>query len=76
MVKNDALPLAFDANKPARIGLLRRDAPGLPDGVSVTDPAATPAPVQWFELPAFYAFHGGRTHASLGVAVCGVWCAP
>lgn len=28
MVKGDFLPISFNKEKPARIGLLRRDAPG------------------------------------------------
>uniref|UniRef100_A0A7S0WUG4 carotenoid 9,10-dioxygenase n=1 Tax=Chlamydomonas leiostraca TaxID=1034604 RepID=A0A7S0WUG4_9CHLO len=57
MVKRNSLPLAFMKDRSARIGLLRRDAPGLPAGVSVLDPKAPAAPVTWFELPAQYVFH-------------------
>jgi carotenoid cleavage dioxygenase-like enzyme len=45
MTKGPNIPLRFDKNLPARIGLLRRDSsPGV-------------ANVQWFDLPAFYLFH-------------------
>ncbi|KAL6763315.1 carotenoid cleavage dioxygenase [Haematococcus lacustris] len=71
LAMGDNLPVVFKPNKRARIGLLCRDMPGC--GCDVENPNAKPAPVQWFELPAFFAFHtanawedeDGRVHLVL-----------
>ncbi|KAL6763314.1 retinal pigment epithelial membrane protein-domain-containing protein [Haematococcus lacustris] len=71
MMHGNNLPVVFRADKRARIGLLRRDAPGC--NCDVEHPNAKPAPVQWIELPAFFAFHtanawedeDGRVHLVL-----------
>lgn len=69
MVKANSLPFHFDASKPGRIGLLRRDsAPGA-DGFGA---------VQWFEVPGpgFMAFHVAAAwqeeNGSVKVGACGL----
>ncbi|KAG1673746.1 hypothetical protein FOA52_002315 [Chlamydomonas sp. UWO 241] len=51
MVTKNQLPFVFESDKPSRIGLLPRNAQ------SSTGKGAVAPPIQWFELPSFYAFH-------------------
>lgn len=71
MVKHNKLPIAFMKDKPARIGLMPRDA-------------TSAEQIQWFELPAFMCFHtaaaledpetGKVGWLLLAAAMLIVWC--
>jgi len=49
MMRDDSMPIVYKKDRPALLGLLRRDAPSSAPGC--------PAPVTWFELPSFFSFH-------------------